>query len=199
MFPKQAVPPNVKFEVLSITALPADWSNMFDLVNQRLLIAGLKAKEWPVALSEYMRVLKPGGHIQLVEVVPRTLAISGPAGKAVVSLFVRACEAKGLLADCAELLPLMLKRAGFVNIRAEIKLIPVGEVLGPDGKDSKPVVSNAYRCQKDSFVRSGVVETTEAVDKVMDEMEQEWEDMGGFYYANVIVVAEKPQSDPKPA
>ena len=177
-----------------MTSLHAHWSDQFDFVHQRLLINGLLAEEWPIVLSEYMRVLRPGGHIQLVEPIAKLLSISGPGGKALLDIYDQTCAAKGLLRDCAEQLLRLLMKAGFVNVRAELKLVPCGEVLGPDGRIGKGAVGGAFRSMKNAFVRAGVVESAEVVDRIMDETEQEWEDMGGFYATSVVATAEKPQA-----
>ncbi|KAG0732808.1 hypothetical protein G6F62_013762 [Rhizopus arrhizus] len=39
----------------------------FDFVNMRLLVYALRAEEWPMAIQEVIRVVKPGGMIQLCE------------------------------------------------------------------------------------------------------------------------------------
>ena len=61
-FPKEGTfPANVRFSLASVTKFPSEWTNKFDFINQRLLFLGLLEKEWPVAISELFRVLKPGG------------------------------------------------------------------------------------------------------------------------------------------
>ena len=60
--------PNMHFLPHSVTDLPASWTNRFNFVNQRLLLAALTNADWTRALSELHRVLAPGGHIQLGEV-----------------------------------------------------------------------------------------------------------------------------------
>ncbi|KAF4333983.1 methyltransferase [Fusarium beomiforme] len=45
-----------------------NWSSKFDVINQRLLIWGIKSAEWPHVISNLVQSLKPGGYIQLVEV-----------------------------------------------------------------------------------------------------------------------------------
>ena len=198
MFPKKAFPPNAKFEAMSVASLHAHWSDQFDFVHHRLLIGGLRAEEWPIALSEYKRVLKPGGHVQLTEIVSRLMSISGPAGKSFADHCSLLSDVNGRLYDCAEQLPYMLKKAGFVNIRAEMKLMPCGEVLGPDGRVGKDIMMGVRKSHRDACIRMGVVENDEALYKAIDEMGKEWEEIGGFYFTVVIAVAEKPHSDPKP-
>ncbi|KAI8808741.1 S-adenosyl-L-methionine-dependent methyltransferase [Cladochytrium replicatum] len=41
--------------------------NTFDYVHQQFLIAGIKAEQWPHAIAELCRVLKPGGYLDIVE------------------------------------------------------------------------------------------------------------------------------------
>ncbi|KAI9247547.1 S-adenosyl-L-methionine-dependent methyltransferase [Sporodiniella umbellata] len=41
--------------------------NTFDFVQMRLLIFALRADEWPKAIKEIIRVVKPGGMFQLIE------------------------------------------------------------------------------------------------------------------------------------
>lgn len=44
------------------------WENSFDVVHQRLLVWGLKSRDWPSAIKNYIDILKPGGYLQLVEI-----------------------------------------------------------------------------------------------------------------------------------
>jgi SAM-dependent methyltransferase len=39
----------------------------FDFVHMRLLVYALRAEEWPMAIQEVIRVVRPGGMIQLYE------------------------------------------------------------------------------------------------------------------------------------
>ena len=193
-FPQNTLPPNVRFQVVSITDLPQEWTGHIDFVHQRLLIGGLLANDWPIALENYMRVLRPGGHIQLAEVIPRTSTLTGPAGKLVAKIFDHAYDDLGLMVDCADKLPVLLRKAGFVNIRAELKLAPCGDVLGPDGEEGKVAIAGSIRAMREAFVRTGLVHNTEDLYNLAEKVEQEWNAMGGFYMTYCVAVAEKPHS-----
>ena len=128
-----------------------------------------------------------------MEVFPRCLA-AGPASKAIARIHEKTSDAVGLLHDCAEKLPSMLRRAGFSSVRAEIRLGPVGDVLGEDGRNGKIAVMGSIRSMRKAFVRAGLVESEEALAKLLEDMVREWEDVGGVYAAYLYVVAQKPQS-----
>ncbi|KAF8187573.1 hypothetical protein K438DRAFT_1764736 [Mycena galopus ATCC 62051] len=53
-------PDNVVVQAGSVTSLPADWTNRFTFVHQRLLVIALQISEWPQSLAEIYRVLRPG-------------------------------------------------------------------------------------------------------------------------------------------
>src|ERR1700761_2344905 len=72
-------PKNIQFRVESVTNLPAEWSNTFSLVHQRLLVVALQVPQWPTALSEIYRVLRPGGWVQIAESTPWHDDIEYPA------------------------------------------------------------------------------------------------------------------------
>ncbi|CAO3691924.1 hypothetical protein G6F70_002859 [Rhizopus microsporus] len=42
--------------------------NWFDFTHMRLLVLALREEEWPIAIRELLRVTKPGGMIQLLEI-----------------------------------------------------------------------------------------------------------------------------------
>ncbi|KAF9265242.1 hypothetical protein L218DRAFT_860660, partial [Marasmius fiardii PR-910] len=67
LFRRDLAPHDVNYSVCSVTAMPEDWTDKFDLVNQRLLFGGLSLSTWPTNLAEIYRITKPGGSIQLVE------------------------------------------------------------------------------------------------------------------------------------
>src|SRR6478735_10668053 len=49
-----------------IQGLPYE-DNTFDFVQMRFFIFALRKEEWPLAIKEIIRVVKPGGMIQLME------------------------------------------------------------------------------------------------------------------------------------
>ncbi|KAG1152477.1 hypothetical protein G6F37_004191 [Rhizopus arrhizus] len=49
-----------------LVGLPYE-DNTFDFVHMRFFALALRKEEWPIALKEAMRVVKPGGRIQLTE------------------------------------------------------------------------------------------------------------------------------------
>lgn len=49
-----------------LVGLPYE-DNTFDFVHMRFFALALRKEEWPIALKEAVRVVKPGGRIQLTE------------------------------------------------------------------------------------------------------------------------------------
>ncbi|CAO3638793.1 unnamed protein product [Cunninghamella echinulata] len=68
MFPENIKPHNVTFDIANVAeGLPFP-DNHFDFVFQRLLVFALTADQWEKAFRELIRVVKPGGWVEFVEV-----------------------------------------------------------------------------------------------------------------------------------
>lgn len=128
-------PSNTKFSVEDVTRLPSSWSNSFTLVHQRLLLAALRKVEWPIAISEMYRVISPGGWIQLCETGSWR---AGPFTARFQSLMRTLLDSKGLFMDCYKAMPLMLRNAGFVDVRVEVIQL---SLCGAEGSDDRKFVS----------------------------------------------------------
>ncbi|KAF8491768.1 hypothetical protein JB92DRAFT_2819270 [Gautieria morchelliformis] len=154
------------------------WTNSFDLVHQRLLITALRRREWPVALSEIFRVLKPGGWAQLGEIGKTHLP--GPKTRQHQSLLSKLFAHRDMLpaVDCANQLPVMLIEAGFTDVRMETRLLPLGKVGGADGENARKNFMGVYRGMKTPVLKAGGLgffDSEMEFDRFMDEMEEEWD------------------------
>ncbi|CAG8627556.1 632_t:CDS:2, partial [Dentiscutata erythropus] len=69
----------VKANVLD--GLPFD-DNTFDYVFQRYMFGGYPQEKWPFVISEIVRILKPGGYVELLE--PSMMHDIGPATQRIV-------------------------------------------------------------------------------------------------------------------
>lgn len=80
LFPQYIKPRNCKFKLFEITdniqqvKLPFDDASV-DFIFQRDLNWGLTEAAWLPLVMEYFRILKPGGWIELVEPVSRTVSV----------------------------------------------------------------------------------------------------------------------------
>jgi ubiquinone/menaquinone biosynthesis C-methylase UbiE len=66
-YPQVIRPPNSIFMLVDVLEGLPFHDEMFDLVQIRLMVAALKVEEWPKLIIEAMRVLKPGGVLQMIE------------------------------------------------------------------------------------------------------------------------------------
>jgi SAM-dependent methyltransferase len=122
---------NVHFSVASVISLPSYWTDTFQLVNQRLLVAALTGEEWRLAVQELKRVLAPGGALQLGEV---GVWKAGPKTQRHLELMRALFTSRMLVLNCASQIPAMLDAAGFTSITTQKRSIPLGGSLGADGR-----------------------------------------------------------------
>ncbi|RDX42188.1 hypothetical protein OH76DRAFT_1458894 [Lentinus brumalis] len=172
---------NVDFRVESVLHLPEEWASTFALVNQRLLGVALKGPEWPRALSEIHRVLTPGGWVQLGELSEWK---AGPATARFRVLFETLLKSKGLVLDCADRLPSMLRETGFVDVHEEVKSLPLGAWAGQDGLDARDVWIKTAWVFKGALMKAGglgLVGGEEEADQLLREMEKEWDHTPGAF------------------
>ncbi|THH06383.1 hypothetical protein EW145_g4123 [Phellinidium pouzarii] len=185
-------PPNISFSINSIATLPEEWTAKFDLVHQRLLLAALRRSEWPKALSQMFRILRPGGYVQLGEAGAwHAGAVTERHADMLHTLF----ESRELLLEVSSDMSTFLRDAGFVDIRVETRTIPLGAWAGQLGADARDNFMGVYRGMKTPVLRSGglgFVETEEDFDRLMDELEKEWDETKGAEMKFHIFIAQKP-------
>lgn len=184
-------PPNVHFSLASVTSLPPEWSNKFDLVNQRFLFGALLAKEWPVALSEIYRVLKPGGAVQLIEMDPYSPTPTTSITSQIIKSTSEACEMLGLQIGIAGSLADLVKATGFVDVVDETKRLPLGKTWGEIGLQGTLAIGGAYRSASGMMVKTGAFASKEEHERLINKLVEEW-DVHGTHYSCKVVCARKP-------
>jgi len=191
MFPAK-LPSNIELSVGSMLDLPAEWTNKFALVNQRLLMAALSGAQWEVALKEVFRVTAPGGWAQFGEVGNWR---AGPISEGHHDMMEIMYAKRGLLLHIMDLLPGMLEKAGFKDIRTEKRVLPLGSWEGPEGARVCRNFINVYRAMKSVLLNYGglgYVKSESEFEDWLDRVEKEWNETKGSELEFYVFYAQKP-------
>ncbi|EJD00021.1 S-adenosyl-L-methionine-dependent methyltransferase [Fomitiporia mediterranea MF3/22] len=199
MFPKD-LPSNVNLMEMSSTSLPAEWSNSFTLVSQRLLMSAFTASLWRTALAELIRVLKPGGTIQLMEsgkydslhISPKNLT----ALKKATDIALAISNLRGVLSiACVEELPTMLSEVGFSEVQIQNFRSPLGEQWGDLGAMNSrnfEVLLRGFGAMLMAEGGLGVCQSQAEVDETIELAKKEWDGTPGVFIHFAVFTARKP-------
>lgn len=185
-------PKNVSLSLNSMTNLPEEWTGRFDFINQRFLIAALTHKDWIDAIANLTRVLHPGGWIQLMEPV---MWRAGPVTAKHVKLLQALFDARGFDLEIHERLPQLLLKEGYVNIQTEYHQVPLGKWKGEISERGRDVFMGTFRGMRGPILLSGglgIVDGEEQLNKLLDDMEAEWDNTEGSELTMCVVYAQKP-------
>ena len=195
MFPS-SYPSNVHFVEASVTKLPEEWTNTFDFINQRLLIAALTEPQWRVALSELYRVLKPGGALQLVDFRAHFPFGEGLQKTEELRQMSRALlEKRGQLPDCGNRLPQFALDAGFAEVKENIRNAPIGKSwgrIGEAGSENFRRVLHGFASAAMAEGGLGMYSSEDELHEVVEAASKEWESTDGLFFEFTIVTARKP-------
>jgi SAM-dependent methyltransferase len=190
-------PKNIEFRVESVTNLPSEWNDTFSLVHQRLLMAGLQVPQWPKALQEIYRVLRPGGWVQIAESSPfhEDKYPGKPCTEKLSAMFRRVAESRNLYVDCAYDMPKMLEEAGFVDIRSESRMLLLGKWAGEIGVANATNHVGVLRGFKTPVLEAGgfgYVTSEAEYDELLNGLEKEWDEIPGSEMQFFVFWARKP-------
>ncbi|CAG8489381.1 3549_t:CDS:2, partial [Dentiscutata heterogama] len=119
--------------------LPFD-DNTFDFVFQRFLVWGIHKEKWPHVVNELVRVLKPGGFLELCE--PSNIFDRGPVTKRLWDCEIEILEEKGSDFDSYLKIEEYARNQGQLeNIKKEAKRCHYGTVYN-SVEFSKAILSN---------------------------------------------------------
>src|SRR5262249_13058104 len=114
----------------------------FDFVHQRLLLAGVPVKAWARTMAELVRVTRPNGWLELVE-VEFDIDPAGPATRRLVDMVWRLMGEAGLdtTGTIYRSLGEHAGRAGLIHVEAREDTVPIGEWGGRIGS----LMASAFR------------------------------------------------------
>ena len=156
-----------------------------------MLFGALLKDQWTTVLSECMRVLKPGGYIQLAEMDISKVILGGPASRRQSELVVEMLKKEGMVYDIAQRLPQMLHDAGFENIVSELKYGPTGKSWGKMGELGTMSNAGAFKRLMPGLVGGGLI-TDQEMTRVYEESLKEFETMEGTRFVYHMICARKP-------
>lgn len=106
----------------------------FDFVHQRALISGIPVNSWPSVCRDLVRIVGPGGWVELVE-CPPWFESAGPVTSRLCEMLQRLLQARGLdnAGSVVAALDEHLGRSGLVDIEKRVLYLRVGEWGGRVG------------------------------------------------------------------
>ncbi|CAG8689856.1 1410_t:CDS:2 [Gigaspora margarita] len=160
--PTQIKPFNAEFVVGNVLDGLTFEDDTFDFIYQRMLFAAYPKSKWMFVINELVRVLKPGGYLELTEIDPLVKHV-GPASKLFYESACKAFERLGTdPRSCYELQNYAMIQGKLENIRKEEKNICFGKNSGALGKVAiennigvleslKPLMSKALNLSSEQY------------------------------------------------
>ncbi|KAI7866636.1 hypothetical protein BDF14DRAFT_1727998 [Spinellus fusiger] len=161
---------NLFFHPLNIRHQPVPFmDNTFDYIQQDLVSLAYSEKDWEKVLSELVRVTKPGGYIQLIEMDFFTHG-AGTKYNAWQDQLLRSNRNRhNINGRTALTLKEKLKNAGLTKIETKFVSIPIGSW----GLDIGLLWKENYK----SFMRAATPVLVELSEKPIDEFYKEWKEV----------------------
>lgn len=151
----------------------------FDYTHQRLLVAGIPANDWPAVVSELVRVTRPGGWIELLE-IGDTIQNAGPATRKLLKWMTTISKELGFDMRVLPQLGDFLWKAGCDPVESQDIPVPLGDWAGTMGHKLKTDVLHGYSALKDVYCpRSNT--SPEAFDAMLQDALVEWESNRASY------------------
>ncbi|KAF8952275.1 hypothetical protein BGZ46_003595, partial [Entomortierella lignicola] len=204
LFPSahQPVPSNCLFTQSNLLTRLSFPEKYFDFVYQRFLYLGLTIDDWPVALKELKRVMKPGAWIELFEPCMRVHR-SGARTREVMRWCSRLLqEERGLDFDFAgEKMKRLCEseEIGFENVKLERLSIPVGQWGGRVGQAMAENMVLIFQNLQSALMPSDVTYAPNgSTQKAFDMMVQAWIrecEENKSYIDYYILVAQRPAEE----
>ncbi|KAG0366622.1 hypothetical protein BGZ54_005101 [Gamsiella multidivaricata] len=179
LFPSahQPVPSNCLFTQSNLLTRLSFPNQYFDFIYQRFLYLGLTVDDWPVALKELKRVMKPGGWIELFEPCMRVHR-AGARTREVMRWCSRLLqEERGLDFDFAgEKMKLLCEsdEIGFRNVKLERLSIPVGSWGGRVGQAMAENMVLIFQNLQSALIPDDTTTPNGPAQKAFDVMVQSW-------------------------
>ncbi|KAJ3921429.1 hypothetical protein F5877DRAFT_64922 [Lentinula edodes] len=197
--PTGTYPSNINFSVHSIISLPLSWTNTFAYAHQRLIVLALNDSLWRQAIAELYRVLQPGGYLELVEFETKRFHCGvGPSSNKLCSLVDELFAEKGIIQDVSTYLCPLLEEIGFVNVRCEVRDVPIGRrqcVVQSGAGYTGEQWGEGWMGVKVPVVKGGgygVINTEEEFDVLVRDSVREWNESKGLFTSFYAILANKP-------
>ena len=155
-----------------LTGLPFP-DALFGYTHQRLLTAALTAENWPRAVRELIRVTRPGGWVECVELDDR-MQNAGTAGQQLQELMAAVGKGLGFDGEIVRHLGDLLAQEGLQSVEVQPIPIPVGEWGGRAGSMMKRDFLSVIDAVKPLYCQRGNLSPVE-FDQLVAVMAQEWE------------------------
>jgi ubiquinone/menaquinone biosynthesis C-methylase UbiE len=155
-----------------LTGLPFP-DAFFSFTHQRLLVAAIPAKEWPGVIRELIRVTRPGGWVELIEIDNR-MENAGPATAKAQKFMEEISASFGFHWEVVRNLGDILKQEGLQHVEVQPIPIPVGDWSGRVGKMMKIDLLAATNALRGRYCSHAGI-TGEEFDQMVQAMAQEWE------------------------
>ncbi|CAG8755904.1 15588_t:CDS:2, partial [Racocetra persica] len=172
-------PRNVSFiQANTFDELPFE-DNVFDFIYQRLLFAGYPESKWPYVVNEMVRVLKPGGYLELTELDP-SVKRTGPAGTRLFAGLCTLLDKGGDSNACYKLRKYVTEQGYLENINEEEKNVYYGKENGRLGEVS---VENSMRVMRDlkTPMMNILQVSSEEYDEICETTTEEIKELNSYY------------------
>jgi Methylase involved in ubiquinone/menaquinone biosynthesis len=156
----------------------------FQYVHQRLLVGGVPTYQWPFLTQELIRVLYPGGWLELLE-SGNIFHNAGPATEQLITWWKEGMSSSDFNFSIIPTLDLLFTKYGLVNHKYTLQ-IPLGKWAGRAGELMKLDLFEAFKSMKGLYVkRFGV--RSDLFDRVVAYLPEEWETNKATYeFYNIL-------------
>ncbi len=141
----------------------------FDFTHQRLLVGAIPASHWPHVVRELIRVTRPQGWIELLE-VGTTVQNAGAATERLLSWVRETSQARGIDMAMVTQLGDFLKHAGCQAVEAQDIPVPLGSWAGRSGEMLKLDAIRVFQA-----MRPRTTMPVEQLDAMLAAAAAEWE------------------------